>query len=88
VAAGHGRRRGRVREDVRAARRPAGGRAYTAARIQDQLRESGEFARMAFAGLDLVPPGVVLVSEWRPDDSGPFPAPSEVSCYGGVARKP
>jgi O-methyltransferase involved in polyketide biosynthesis len=66
----------------------ATGRAYTAARIQGQLRESGEFARMAFAGLDLVPPGVVLVSEWRPDDSGPFPAPSEVSCYGGVARKP
>jgi S-adenosyl methyltransferase len=66
----------------------ATGRAYTAARIQGQLRESGEFARMAFAGLELVPPGVVLVSEWRPDDSGPFPAPSEVSCYGGVARKP
>ena len=71
---------------------PAGwaatGRAYTAARIQGQLRESGEFARMAFNGLELVPPGVVLVSEWHPDDNGPFPAPSEVSCYGGVARKP
>jgi len=25
---------------------------------------------MAFAGLDLVPPGVVLVSERRPDDRG------------------
>ena len=63
-------------------------RAYSAARIQGQLRESGEFARMAFRGLDLVPPGVVLVSEWRPDHDGPFPAPSEVSCYGGLARKP
>ena len=63
-------------------------RAYSAARIQGQLRESGEFARMAFAGLDLVPPGVVLVSEWHPDHDGPFPAPAEVSCYGGVARKP
>ena len=66
----------------------ATGRAYTAARIQGQLRESGEFARMAFRGLDLVPPGVVLVSEWHPEDNGPFPAPAEVSCYGGVARKP
>ena len=43
---------------------------------------------MAFTGLDLVPPGVVLVSEWRPDDEGPLPLPTEVSCYGGVARKP
>ena len=43
---------------------------------------------MAFNGLELVPPGVVLVSEWHPDDDGPFPAPAEVSCYGGVARKP
>lgn len=42
---------------------------------------------MAFSGLGLVPPGVVLVSEWRPDDDGPLPAPAEVSCYGGVARK-
>ncbi|MDX6341595.1 MAG: S-adenosyl methyltransferase, partial [Trebonia sp.] len=30
---------------------------------------------------------VVLVSEWRPDDAGPRPAPVEVSFYGGVARK-
>jgi len=63
-------------------------RAYKGARIAGQLRESGEFARLAFAGLDLVPPGVVLVSEWRPDDDGPRPSPAEVSCYGGVARKP
>jgi S-adenosyl methyltransferase len=63
-------------------------RAYTAASIQGQLRDSDEFARLAFTGLDLVPPGVVLVSEWRPDDDGPRPAPAEVSCYGGVARKP
>jgi len=63
-------------------------RAYSAASIQGQVRDSGEFARLAFSGLDLVPPGVVLVSEWRPDDDGPRPAPAEVSCYGGVARKP
>ncbi len=35
----------------------------------------------------LVPPGIVLVSEWRPDDPGPRPKPAEVNCYGGVGRK-
>jgi hypothetical protein len=66
-------------------------RAYGGAGIAGQLRESDEsdeFARLAFSGLDLVPPGVVLVPEWRPDDDGPRPSPAEVSCYGGVARKP
>jgi hypothetical protein len=53
-----------------------------------QLRESGDFAALAFHGLELVPPGVVLVSEWRPTEDGPRPHPAEVSCYGGVARKP
>jgi hypothetical protein len=51
-------------------------------------RDSGEFARLAFGGLELVPPGVVLVSEWRPNVAGPRPTPAEVNCYGGVARKP
>ena len=31
------------------------------------------FAEIAFAGLDLAPPGVVLVSEWRREGSGPRP---------------
>jgi hypothetical protein len=35
-----------------------------------------------------VPPGVVLTSEWRDDESGPRPTPADVSAYGGVARKP
>jgi hypothetical protein len=51
-------------------------------------RNSDEFARLAFSGLELVPPGVVLVSEWRPEGSAPRPMPSEVNIYGGVARKP
>jgi hypothetical protein len=42
---------------------------------------------MAFTGLRLVPPGVTLVSEWRPQRTGPRPTPAEVSIYGGVARK-
>jgi hypothetical protein len=39
-----------------------------------------------FAGLDLVPPGVVSVAEWRPDPS-PFPPP-QVDSLAGVGRKP
>ena len=62
-------------------------RAYESGGIPGQFRDSGEFARLAFAGLELVPPGVVLVSEWRPDTTGPRPTPAEVSVYGGVARK-
>jgi hypothetical protein len=53
-----------------------------------QKRDSGVFARLAFSGLDLVPPGVVLASEWRPAGPGPRPLPSQVNCYAGVARKP
>ena len=62
-------------------------RAYSGAGIQGQVRDSGDFARLAFSGLELVPPGVVLVSEWRPGEPGPRPLPAEVSCYGGVGRK-
>ena len=56
--------------------------------ITMQKRDSDVFAAMAFTGLELVPPGVVLVSEWRPTADAPRPAPSEVNIYGGVARKP
>jgi len=66
----------------------AGQRAMQRAGIAMQKRDSDVFAELAFRGLELVPPGVVLVSEWRPDDSGPRPQPAEVSCYGGVGRKP
>jgi hypothetical protein len=62
-------------------------KSFRNAGIPVQPRESDEFARLAFSGLELVPPGVVLVSEWRPDDNGPRPTPAEVGCYGAVARK-
>ena len=62
--------------------------AYRGAGVRGQARDSDEFARLAFAGLRLVPPGVTLVSEWRPERTGaPRPAAAEVNCYGGVARK-
>jgi hypothetical protein len=66
----------------------AGQAAYRASGVTGRARDSDEFARLAFSGLDLVPPGVVLVSEWRPESPGPRPSPAEVSVYGGVARKP
>jgi hypothetical protein len=66
----------------------AGQRAMERAGIAMRKRDSGEFARLAFTGLELVPPGVVLVSEWRPDVVGSRPTPDQVNCYGGVARKP
>jgi SAM-dependent methyltransferase len=67
-----------------------GQRAYTQGGIPSQARDSDVFARLAFDGLDLVPPGVVLVSEWRPDleTAAPRPLPAEVNMYGGIGRKP
>lgn len=62
-------------------------RDYRAAGIPVRWRDSDEFAWLAFADLEVVPPGLVLVSEWRPDTDGPRPAPAEVSVYGGTARK-
>jgi hypothetical protein len=56
--------------------------------VSAQFRDSDDFARLAFSGLELVPPGVVPVPEWRPDSDGPRPLAAEVSVYGGVARKP
>ena len=66
----------------------AGQAAMREAGIAMQRRESREFAALAFSGFELVPPGVVLVSEWRPEAGGPRPVPAEVNCYGGVGRKP
>jgi hypothetical protein len=40
-----------------------------------------------FDGLELLPPGVVTVSRWRPEPSRRGDLP-EVSCAGGVGRKP
>ncbi|KUL39979.1 SAM-dependent methyltransferase [Actinoplanes awajinensis] len=42
-----------------------------------------------FAGLELIEPGVVAVSEWRPDPSAEeHPTSVEASLFGAVARKP
>jgi hypothetical protein len=65
-----------------------GANTYRAGGVPLQVRDSSEFGALAFTGLELVPPGLVLVSEWRPDRADvPAPAPSEVNIYGAVARK-
>ncbi|HEV2377194.1 MAG TPA: SAM-dependent methyltransferase [Streptosporangiaceae bacterium] len=64
------------------------GRAYQSGGLTGELRDSKDFADLAFHGLDLIDPGVVLVSEWRPDSDDPTRRPEEVNFYGGVARKP
>lgn len=47
-----------------------------------------EFARF-FGGMDLVPPGVVSVAEWRAESEVlPRPTAAETAVYGAVARIP
>jgi hypothetical protein len=67
----------------------AGQTAMRGAGITAQARNSDEFAHLAFTGLELVPPGVVLVSEGRPVGDDPrHRASAEINRYGVVARKP
>jgi hypothetical protein len=49
------------------------------------LRDHARVTRL-FDGLELVEPGVVRVTEWRPDS--PLEAASPTGLWGGVARKP
>ena len=50
------------------------------------LRSADEIAALV-TGLDLVPPGLVPIDDWRPEESDP-PATAPVPIYGLVARKP
>jgi S-adenosyl methyltransferase len=62
-------------------------RLYTDRGVPFQFRTGDEFAEMAFGGLEMVEPGVVSVSEWRPTEEL-RPLPEEVAWNAGVARKP
>ena len=46
------------------------------------------FADLVFKGLTLVPPGIVVVSEWRPEPGAILPPRAEICMNGAVARKP
>ena len=50
------------------------------------LRSPAQIAPF-FHGLDLIEPGVVPCSRWRPQTS-PFGQPADVEVFGGLARKP
>jgi hypothetical protein len=64
-------------------------RAYQQGGVETHLRDTGEFGRLVFRGLELVPPGVIVTSQWRPDgDMQPRSLPSEVGTNAGIGRKP
>jgi O-methyltransferase involved in polyketide biosynthesis len=52
--------------------------------IPYRLRSPDQIAAF-FEGLELVEPGVVSCTHWRPDGDGP---PRDTDAYGGVGRKP
>jgi hypothetical protein len=47
-------------------------------------RSLAEVSRF-FDGLELLDPGIVSLSDWRPEP-GPRPTPAETTGYGAVAR--
>jgi hypothetical protein len=63
-------------------------RTYRDSGVPFQLRTADEFTELAFGGLKFVDPGLVVVSDWRPEGPGPRPLPEEVGIVGGVALKP
>jgi hypothetical protein len=51
------------------------------------LRSQAEISALV-AGLDLIPPGLVPMNDWRPDDGDPPAAATQVPIHALVARKP
>ena len=51
------------------------------------LRGRAEFTAL-FDGLELIDPGVVLVSDWRPENPTGAVDPGRISIWAGAARKP
>jgi hypothetical protein len=49
----------------------------TAAEVEDLMRD-----------LDLLPPGMVLLQQWRPGTAEPEPVPRSIRAIGGIGRKP
>jgi hypothetical protein len=64
------------------------GRIYRQGGMRATVRDADEFADLVFKGLILVPPGLVVASEWRPEP-GTIPLlPGDVNLNAAVARKP
>jgi hypothetical protein len=63
-------------------------RSYRSAGIEFQYRTRAEFERFV-DGLELVPPGLVPMTEWRAEDEpGPRPPAAEAGAYAALGRKP
>jgi hypothetical protein len=61
---------------------------YRNAGISFQYRTRAEFERFV-AGLELVPPGLVPMVEWRADgEARPRPSAAEAGAYAALGRKP
>jgi len=73
--------------DVRRQLVARGAQAYNAHVVTPQTRRSQAEVTRFFAGLELVPPGVVQLDQWRPD-LGDGDEGEDVAGWGGVARKP
>jgi hypothetical protein len=57
-------------------------------RTDARARDRVEFGRF-FAGLEMVEPGIVAVSDWRPDRPEPErPRAADVAIYGAAGRLP
>jgi len=63
-------------------------RAYRSGGLWAGARNAVDFGRLFFTGLELVDPGVVPISDWRPSGAELPPLPSEVSSTGAIGRKP
>ncbi|HEY5985897.1 MAG TPA: SAM-dependent methyltransferase [Streptosporangiaceae bacterium] len=55
-------------------------------RAEFHPRTKAEFARF-FAGLDLIPPGITPLAEWRAEtEPQPRPSAADIAGYAAVAR--
>ena len=57
-----------------------------AARGATFIGRTHEQVTQMFNGRELISPGVVQISRWRPDDADPDPDPDRVWGYAGIAR--
>ncbi|MFC4496993.1 SAM-dependent methyltransferase [Streptomyces ovatisporus] len=71
--------------DISAVRQQAHEKYNSSGAVPYHLRSPEQLGRL-FDGLDLLEPGLVPVTQWRPDHT-PFPV-TPVTTYGGVGRKP
>jgi hypothetical protein len=65
-----------------------GAQSVRQAGVPFRARSADELASHILAGLRLVEPGLVPVSDWRPPAGSDRPRPAEVGYYGAVAKKP